>query len=59
MIAYILLLSVRWSWDVEDVKDVPILRAATAWAETLRWPQTQEELWASEPLLQQDEGSPP
>jgi hypothetical protein len=59
MIAYVLLLSVRWGWDVEDVKDVPILRAATAWAGTLCWPQTQEELWAGEPLLHQDAASPP
>jgi hypothetical protein len=50
--AYILLLCVRWGWDVEDVKDVPILRAATTWTESLRWPRSLEELWDREPLLQ-------
>lgn len=58
MIAYVLLVSVRWSWDVEDVKDVPILMAATAWTQSLRWPQSIEELWASEPILQQGTKSP-
>ncbi len=54
MIAYILLSGVCWLWDVEDVADVPILCAATAWAASLRWPQSEEELWAAEPLLQQE-----
>lgn len=58
MVAYVLQLTVRWGWDVEDVKDVPILMAATEWAGSLRWPENAEELWAREPLLHQDAKSP-
>lgn len=58
MIAYILLAGLCWMWDVEDVNDVPILSAATARMGNLHWPQTEEELWASEPLLRQAAESP-
>jgi hypothetical protein len=53
MIAYILLTSVCWMWEVEDVEDVPILCAATDWAGSLRWPTTEGEFWTAEPLLEQ------
>jgi hypothetical protein len=53
MIAYILLLSICWMWEVKDVEDVPILLAATGWAVELPWPQTEDELWGGEPLLWQ------
>lgn len=58
MIAYILLAGLCWMWEVEDVDDVPILSAATARMRNVHWPRTEEELWASEPLLQQAAESP-
>ena len=51
-VVYILMAGVCWLWEVEDVDDVPMLRAASDWLGDLCWPQTEEEFWAGPILLE-------
>ena len=52
--AYMLMASLCWLWEVEDVDDVPILHAATKWFGDLSWPQTEQEFWTGPPLLERE-----
>jgi hypothetical protein len=56
---YMLMASLSWLWEVEDVDDVPILLAATNWFGSLCWPQTNEEFWTGPPLLDREPEQPP
>jgi hypothetical protein len=57
VLAYMMVVSVHWLWEVNDVEDVPTLWGATNWLGELDWPESEKDLWAVPPLLEREPAS--